>query len=99
MTRIALYFGDGRKISRAELRHEFRSARASGLRIVTIKRETPVSLRGGRRPVFERLVRRMGAGEFEVISAILVPETAAADLPPPRVGGHVWIGKPARPRR
>lgn len=88
--RIALYLGDSRTGDGADLRPYFEGARASGLRIVTIKRETKGAALG-RRPVLKSLVARMEAGEFEAIMTVVDADVTPSDLPRPNISGDVWV--------
>lgn len=89
--RIALYLGDSTTEARAaDLRPYFEGARASGLRIVTVKREARGVSDAGR-PVLERLVGRMEAGEFEAIVTVVDGDVAPSTLPRPSVHGDAWV--------
>lgn len=92
--RVALYLGDsGTNNGGVSLRPYFEGARASGLRIVTVKREA----RGAsdRRPVLKRLVARMEAGEFEAIVTVVDANFRLSALPRPSVRGDGWMMHPA----
>lgn len=89
-SRIALYLGDSRAGEGADLRPYFEGARASGLRIVTIRREAKGAALG-RRPVLKSLVARMEAGEFEAIMTVVDADVTPSELPRPNGSGDGWV--------
>jgi hypothetical protein len=98
MDRIALYLGASRTLGDADLRPYFQGAQATGLRIVTMVSEAPGRAGRRRRPVLQRLVARMEAGEFDAIVTVVDADVTLSSLPRPKIHGDTWIPRPVQSR-